>query len=152
MTAEEYIDSLSRLHAEIYFMGKRITNVVDHPAFRPHINSASVTYQIATMPQYRDIATAISHLTGETINRWTHIPQTQEDLVNKVKMLRVAGQITGTCFQRCVGMDALISLYTITHDMDRDLGTPYHERFRRFLIERECQGFCVKGFSRLQIL
>ncbi len=97
-TADEYVESLRQLNPEVYFMGERIKNVVDHPAFRPHINSASVTYKIAHMAEHRDIATATSHLTGEHINRWTHIPQTQEDLVNKVKMLRIAGQITGLVF------------------------------------------------------
>ncbi|MCL6547645.1 MAG: 4-hydroxyphenylacetate 3-hydroxylase family protein [Alicyclobacillus sp.] len=144
-TAAEYIESLRELGAEIYFMGERIDNVVDHPAFRPHINSASVTYQIANMPEYEDIATATSHLTGRRINRWTHIPQTQEDLVKKVQMLRIAGQISGTCFQRCVGMDALITLYTITYDMDQELGTDYHERFRRFLIRTQDEDLMSDG-------
>ena len=144
-TADEYVESLRQLNPEVYFMGERIKNVVDHPAFRPHINSASVTYKIAHMAEHRDIATATSHLTGERINRWTHIPQTQEDLVNKVKMLRIAGQITGTCFQRCVGMDALISLYTITHDMDRELNTSYHERFRQFLIRTQQEDLMTDG-------
>ncbi len=144
-TADEYIESLRHLRTEIYFMGERVRNLVDHPAFRPHINSASATYQIAHMPEHQPIATAISHLTGERINRWTHIPHTQEDLVNKVKMLRIAGQITGTCFQRCVGMDALITLYTVTYDMDRDLHTSYHEKFRRFLVATQQEDLMTDG-------
>lgn len=134
MTEAEYIESLRQLNTVIYFMGKRVESVVGHPAMQPHINSAAVTYQLATDPATADLASATSHLTGRRINRWTHIPQNQEDLVKKVKMLRVAGQITGTCFQRCVGMDALITLYSITHEMDQKYGTDYHERFRRFLI------------------
>lgn len=134
MTPEEYIQSLRLLRTEVYFMGKRIENVVDHPAMRPHINSAAVTYQLATDPATAELAMAVSHLTGRRINRWTHIPQNQADLVKKVKMLREAGQITGTCFQRCVGMDALITLYSGTYDADQKYGTDYHERFKRFLI------------------
>lgn len=144
-TAGQYIESLRELNTEVYFMGKRVRDLVDHPAFRPHINSASVTYQIANMPEHHAIATARSHLTGERINRWTHIPQSQEDLVNKVKMLRIAGQITGTCFQRCVGMDALITLYTVTHDMDRALNTSYHQKFRRFLITTQAEDSMTDG-------
>lgn len=134
MTGAEYIESLRRLKTEVWFMGKRVESVVDHPAMRPHVNAAAVTYDLATQPATAEVASAISHLTGRTINRWTHIPQTQADLVNKVKMLRVAGQITGTCFQRCVGMDALITLYSVTYDIDQKYGTDYHERFKRFLI------------------
>jgi 4-hydroxybutyryl-CoA dehydratase/vinylacetyl-CoA-Delta-isomerase len=145
MNVEAYFESLRHQKKEVYFMGKRVDNVVDHPAMRPHIHSASVTYQIAHDPQHEHLATAISHLTGRTINRWTHIPQTQEDLVKKAMMLRVAGQITGTCFQRCVGMDGLITLYTITWEMDQKLGTNYHERFKEFLIETQDNDFMTDG-------
>jgi len=137
MTGTEYIESLRSLKTEVYFMGKRVTSVVDHPAMRPHINAAAVTYDLAHHPEYSELAQATSHLTGRPINRWTHIPQNQEDLVKKVKMLRVAGGITGTCFQRCVGMDALISLYSTTHDMDQKNGTEYHERLKKFLIHTQ---------------
>lgn len=145
MTPEQYIESLRLQNKEVYFMGERVENVVDHPAMRPHINAASVTYQIANDPQHAELATAKSHVTGRKINRWTHIPQNQEDLVKKAKMLRVAGQITGTCFQRCVGMDGLITLYTITWDMDQKLGTDYHQRFIKFLIETQDNDYMTDG-------
>lgn len=105
---------------------------MDHPGFGPHINSDSATYQIVHMPEHHAIATADSHLTGKRINRGTHIPQSQADVVNKVKMLQIAGQITGTCFRRCVGMDALITLYTVKHDMDRGLRRPTMRNFGGF--------------------
>ncbi|OUM87950.1 MAG: 4-hydroxybutyryl-CoA dehydratase [Bacillus thermozeamaize] len=145
MTPEQYINSLREQKKEVYFMGQRVENVVDHPAMRPHINSAAVTYQLACDPAYEHLATAVSHLTGRKINRWTHIPQNQEDLVKKVMMLRVAGQITGTCFQRCVGMDGLITLYTVTWEMDQKLGTNYHERFKKFLIETQDNDYMTDG-------
>jgi 4-hydroxybutyryl-CoA dehydratase/vinylacetyl-CoA-Delta-isomerase len=50
---------------------------------------------------------------------------------------RRLGQLTGTCFQRCVGMDALNSLYSVTFEVDAEHGTLYHERLRRFI--RHCQ-------------
>ena len=34
------------------------------------------------------------------------------------RMQRRLGQRTGTCFQRCVGMDAINSLYSVTYDID----------------------------------
>jgi 4-hydroxybutyryl-CoA dehydratase/vinylacetyl-CoA-Delta-isomerase len=134
MTGSEYIESLRALKTEVYFMGERIDSPVDHPAIRPHVNAAAATYDLAHDPQTRDLARAVSHLTGRAINRWTHVPQDQEDLVKKVKMLRAAGRITGTCFQRCVGMDALITLESVTHDIDKKHGTRYHERLETFLV------------------
>lgn len=145
MTGAEYIESLRKLNTEVYFMGKRVESVVDHPAMRPHLNAAAVTYDIAMDPATADLASAVSHLTGRRINRWTHIPQDQSDLVKKAKMLRVAGQITGTCFQRCVGMDGLIALYSLTYDMDQALGTDYHDRLKRFLTATQDADYMTDG-------
>jgi 4-hydroxybutyryl-CoA dehydratase/vinylacetyl-CoA-Delta-isomerase len=133
MTGDEYIQSLGRLRHTVYYKGKRIENVVDSPITRPHINAAAVTYDLAFDPLHEDLASATSHLTGQRINRWTHIPHSTDDLVKKVKMLRMAAQRTGTCFQRCVGMDALIALYGVTFEMDQARGTDYHRRLADFV-------------------
>ena len=92
-----------------------------------------MTYELAAMPEYEDLMLATSHLTGKKINRFTAIHQSPEDLVNKVKMQRLLGQKTGSCFQRCVGMDAMNALYSTTFEMDETHGTSYHARFREFL-------------------
>ncbi|MFW5875029.1 MAG: 4-hydroxyphenylacetate 3-hydroxylase N-terminal domain-containing protein, partial [bacterium] len=133
MTGKEYIDSLRKLNPEVYFMGKKITSVTDDPMFAPHIHTAAMTYELAQEPEHSEIMTAKSNLTGETVNRFTHVHQSIDDLVKKVRMMRLLGQKTGTCFQRCVGLDALNALYVTTYDMDQKLGTDYHERFKKFL-------------------
>ncbi len=74
----------------------------------------------------------MSPLTGERINRFLHIATSTADLVMQNKMQRRLGQLTGTCFQRCVGMDALNALHSVTFDSDRKSGTGYHDRFRTF--------------------
>ncbi|MFA5786704.1 MAG: 4-hydroxyphenylacetate 3-hydroxylase family protein [Actinomycetota bacterium] len=135
LTGAEYIESLRRLRSEVYFMGKRVESVADHPATRPHVNAAAATYDLAHDPAYAEMFCATSHLTGRKINRFTHIPRSAEDCVKKVKMLRAVGGFTGACFQRCVGLDAISALHSITHDIDQARGTDYHERFRRFLID-----------------
>jgi len=48
-------------------------------------------------------------------------------------MQRKLGQLTGTCFQRCVGMDALNSLHSTTFEMDEKHGTKYHKRLLDFI-------------------
>ena len=74
--------------------------------------------------------TAKSILTGETINRFTHIHQSTDDLIKKVKMQRLCGQKTAACFQRCVGMDAFNAVYSTTYETDEKYGTHYHENFK----------------------
>jgi 4-hydroxybutyryl-CoA dehydratase/vinylacetyl-CoA-Delta-isomerase len=134
MTGAQYIDSLRHLKTEVHFMGERLGDVVDHPAIRPHVNAAALTYDLAHDAEHGALATAVSHLTGRPINRFTHVPQNADDLVKKVRMMRVAGRLTGTCFQRCVGLDALVTLNSVTWEIDRQKGTPYHARFRAFLV------------------
>ncbi|MCQ5376354.1 MAG: hypothetical protein NO474_07140, partial [Methanomassiliicoccales archaeon] len=107
MNGKQYLDSLRRMKTEAYVFGERIENVADHPFTWEHANAVAMTYELAHDPQYSDLMTAKSHLTGKTINRFTHIHQSTEDLVKKVKMLRLLGRKTGSCFQRCVGLDAM---------------------------------------------
>lgn len=133
MTKEQYIESLRKLNLKVYYMGRRIENPVDHPMIRPSLNSVAKTYELAEQEAYKELMTVKSNLTGKTINRFCHLHQSTEDLVNKVKMQRLCGQKTGACFQRCVGMDAFNAIYSTTYEMDKALGTDYHRRFTEYL-------------------
>lgn len=130
---KDYIESLRKQNLEVYIFGEKVCNIVDNPFIRPSINAASITYELAFEDEYKYIFTVKSHLSGNKINRFTHIHQNTEDLINKVKMLRILGQKTGCCFQRCVGMDSLNALYSVTYEMDREYGTNYHKRFLKYL-------------------
>ena len=132
-TKEQYLESLRQLHPVIYCNGEKIESVVDHPMTRPHVNSAAMTYELAFDPEYEDLMITTSHLTGKRINRFTSVHQSTEDLIKKVKMLRMIGQKTGTCFQRCVGFDAMNSTFITTYKIDQECGTNYHERFKKYL-------------------
>ncbi|MEW6423294.1 MAG: 4-hydroxyphenylacetate 3-hydroxylase family protein [Bacillota bacterium] len=132
-TANEYLQSLRKMKTRVYLFGEIIENFVDHPIIRPSINSVAKSYELALDGRYNDLLTAAPSLTGETVNRFTHLHQSTDDLVRKVKMLRLMGQKTAACFQRCVGMDAINAVDSVTFEMDQKLGTTYHERFRRYV-------------------
>ena len=134
-TAVEYQESLRSRDIKVYFKGELLDSetLIDHPYIKGHVNAASMTYALAFNPEYEELMTVTSHLTGKKINRFTSIHQSTEDLVNKVKMLRLISRKTGTCYQRCVGFDALNAVYSTTYDMDQALGTDYHERFVEYL-------------------
>ncbi len=144
-TGAEYIESLRHLKVEAYAFGEGIENVADHPLTRPHVNAAAATYELAHYPEYADLLTATSHLTGRRISRFTHIHQSPADLVKKVKMLRLLAHKTGTCFQRCVGLDALNAIYTVTFELDQRKGTDYHEKFKRHLIRLQNEDLMSDG-------
>jgi 4-hydroxybutyryl-CoA dehydratase/vinylacetyl-CoA-Delta-isomerase len=132
-TGQQYIESLRMLKPRVYCFGEKVESVVDYSLFKPHIHAAAMTYELAHKPEFQEIMTASSHLTEERINRFTHIHQSTEDLVKKVRVMRLLGQRTGTCFQRCVGLDALNGIYVTSYDIDQKYGSKYHEHFRTFL-------------------
>ena len=88
MTGEQYLDSMRKLNMQIYMFGEKIENFVDNPILRPSLNSVKATYDLAQMPEYEDLMTATSSLTGKKINRFTHLHQSTDDLIKKVKMQR----------------------------------------------------------------
>ena len=133
MNAKQYEESLRKLNLNVYMFGKKIENVVDDPIIRPSMNAVAATYEFSLMPEYEDLLTATSHLTGKTINRFCHIHQNTEDLVKKTKMGRLMGSLTGCCFQRCVGMDAINALSMTTFDIDAKYDTEYYARFNKYL-------------------
>ena len=141
----EYIESLRALHPEIYYKGKKIEDVTRHPATAPHVRAAAMTYALASDDEYKDLATTTSHLTGRTIGRFTHVHQNIEDLIKKVKLLRVLGQKTATCFQRCVGHDGINATYSVVYEIDKKLGTDYFERFKKWLIHIQDENLMVVG-------
>ena len=145
MTGEQYIESIRNIKMEIYQFGKRLENPVDDPILRPSLNSVRMTYDLAQMPEYQDLMTVINPETGERINRFSHIHRSTDDLRNKVKMQRLMGQKTASCFQRCVGMDAFNALYSTTYDIDQRYGTCYFENFKKFLAYAQENDLTVDG-------
>ena len=145
MCGDEYRESLRRLKPEVYYLGEKIESVADHPAFIPHVNSVALTYDLARAPEFEELLTTKSHLTGEKINFFTHVHHSCHDLVRKVKSLRALGQQTGSCFARCVGHDALNAIYSVTYDLDKKNGTEYHQRLVNLLKEVQAKDLFLSG-------
>lgn len=145
MTGEQYEQSLRKLDMKVYLMGELVKNPVDHPIIRPSMNSVKLTYDLAHDPLHEDLMTATSHLTGARVNRFCHLHRSTDDLIKKVKMQRLLGQKSGACFQRCVGMDAINAVDSVTFEMDRKLGTEYHARFNKFLLMMQDEDLTVDG-------
>lgn len=142
-TAVQYIESLRHRHLRVFLFGELVDEPVDHPLIRPSINAVAETYELAR--RHPELATAVSPFTGERVNRFLHIAQTADDLILQNKMQRRLGQLTGTCFQRCVGMDALNALYSVTFEMDEQHGTSYHARLREFLTDMQQHNYVIGG-------
>ena len=141
-SGHDYIESLRGRELDVYLLGERIEEPVDHPIIRPSINAVAETYELALREP--ELATAVSPLTGERVNRFLHVARSREALVAQNKMQRRLGQLTGTCFQRCVGMDALNALHSVTFEIDAAHGSEYHARLEQFIALMQARN-CVIG-------
>jgi 4-hydroxybutyryl-CoA dehydratase/vinylacetyl-CoA-Delta-isomerase len=142
-TADEYIESLRNRKLKVYLFGELVTEPVDHPVIRPSINAIAETYRLAQ--EEPELASVTSKLSGQRVNRFLHVTESANDVVMQNRMQRKLGQRTGTCFQRCVGMDATNALFSTTYDIDQANGTSYHERFRSFIKQMQSENFVIGG-------
>lgn len=139
----EYIESLRGRDIKVYLFGELVKEPVDHPMIRPSINAVAETYDIANSEP--EIGSSHSSLTDRKVNRFLHIAESAQDLVNQNRMQRKLGQLTGTCFQRCVGMDALNSLYSTTFEIDGKYNTSYHQNLVEFIKLIQTENLVVGG-------
>jgi 4-hydroxybutyryl-CoA dehydratase/vinylacetyl-CoA-Delta-isomerase len=142
-SADDYMASLRGRKLKVYLFGELVAEPLDHPVIRPSINAVAETYRLAE--EDPELASAPSTLSEQRVNRFLHVTESVNDVVMQNRMQRRLGQRTGTCFQRCVGMDAINSLYSISYDIDQAKQTHYHERFRAFVKHMQSENFVVGG-------
>lgn len=142
-TGQEYIQSLRGRKLTVYLFGELIKDPVDHPMIRPSINAVAETYDLAAREE--ELASPMSKISGKHVNRFLHIAESAQDLVLQNKMQRKLGQLTGTCFQRCVGMDAINSLHSTTFEIDEKHHTSYHKKLLEFIKQMQEENFVIGG-------
>ena len=132
-TKQQRVDGIHGMKPNLYINGEKIGR--DDERLIPSINVMGMTFDMATNPEHEDLLTATSHLTGEKINRFCHVHQSVEDLHKKQDMTRLLCQEVGGCIQRCMGVDALNAIYTVSYEADRENpgATQYHENFKKWL-------------------
>ena len=101
--AVDYIASLRERRMNVFSMGKRVPEPVDNPVIFPSINAMAETYRLAS--EQPELASVRTEIGACQTNRFLHVPTKPENLVAKHEMQRELGRRTGTCFQRCVGLN-----------------------------------------------
>ena len=132
---DDYLASLRNRGTKLFLFGEKIDEPADHPMITPSINALRATYDLPE--DEPELATAHSSLIDDRVNRFLHIVESPDDLVMKHKMQRRLGQITGTCFQRCTGLDTISVMHSITYEIDDKYGSNYHANFLEFLKEAQ---------------
>ncbi len=145
-TSDEYKKSLKKMRPNIYKFGKLIKDVTTHPATKRTVEGHAQIFDAAKDDEYKDILTTKSSLTGKRISRYLSIINSAEDMISNVRMKRLMFNLTGTCTGgRCVGFNALNSMWATTYDMDKDLGTDYHKILRKWLIDAQERDITLSG-------
>jgi 4-hydroxybutyryl-CoA dehydratase/vinylacetyl-CoA-Delta-isomerase len=93
-----------------------------------------------------ELYTTTSVFTGEKIHRWNSMMQNSEHLISNMKMKRQNYRRTGSCTGAvCVGWNAQNVLWAVTHEMDQELGTDYHQRLKEWILLAQRDGLTVAG-------
>jgi len=145
-TPEQYKQALKKLRPNMYKFGKLIEDVTTDPNTRRTVEGHSQLYAAALDPQYADLFSTTSHLTGDKVSRYLAINQSADDMIANCKMKRAAYHLTGTCTGgRCAGYNALNSMWITTYEMDQEYGTDYHKRLADWLRYAQDNDITVSG-------
>jgi len=145
-TSIEYRASLRRMRPNVYKFGELIQDVTAHPATKRTIEGHAQIFDASQKEEYRSLLTTTSSQTGERISRYLSIVGSAEDMISNVRMKRLMFNITGTCTGgRCVGFNAINSMWAATYDMDLDLHTDYHSRMRTWLEQAQKEDISLAG-------
>ena len=142
-TKKQYLESLRELNPTIYIAGSKLEgHFAESPYFRTNLNLVCLTFDLANDPKWEKSFTAWSPLIEDKVSWWTSVPQSTEDLVRVVRNIKA---VAGTKFcVFCMGI-ALSVIWAITHEIDQENNTKYHERVKNFFkrLQKNDLRFCM---------
>jgi 4-hydroxybutyryl-CoA dehydratase/vinylacetyl-CoA-Delta-isomerase len=145
-TRNDYLKSLQAMRPNIYKFGELIKDVTTHPATRRTVESHARAFDAATDPETSEIFTAKSPFIDGPIHRFNSMMMTLDEIIYNSKFKRMMYRLTGSCTGGlCVGWNAQNVLWNITHDMDKEFGTDYQERLKKWIIKAQQGGLVVAG-------
>lgn len=146
MNGQQYRESLRKMRPNIYKWGKLIEDVTTDPATKLHIDSVARSYDMAFDPENEAIFTATSHLSGKKAHRWNTLNRDMTGQIGNAEMKRAQFRWSGTCQgATCAGWTGINVLWAVTYEMDKALGTSYHERIKKYFRYVEDNALSLAG-------
>ncbi len=132
MTADQYRESLNDGRI-VYYKGKKIDNVCDHPHLAACVNTVAVDYEMAHDPQYKDLALVFDEELQENISRYNHIPKNGQDLLKHLELIIKATELGQGYIPLAhdIGADAMNAIAITARTMG-DAGKVYAERIEKY--------------------
>ena len=107
-TSKEYKESLKKMKSNVYKFGELIKDVTTNSATKRTIAGHAQIFDASQKPEYKEILTTKSCLTGKQVSRYLSIISSAEDMIANVRMKRLMFNLTGTCTGgRCAGFNAI---------------------------------------------
>ena len=145
-TGAQYLEEMKAMRPNIYKYGKLIEDPTTDPITAAHIKNVAMWYDRSCDPATQDLYTTTSFLTGERAHRWNTIMTKPEDLVGNMDMKRDGYRACGSCMGPCcAGWVIMNALWSVTYDMDKEYGTDYHERLKKFAMFAEEKALSLAG-------
>ena len=146
-TRKEYLESLKAMRPNVYKFGKLIEDVTTDPATKRTVESHARAFDASNDPQYADDFTTLStFLPGEKIHRWNGMMETLDEIIANSKLKRWMYRFNGSCNGGvCVGWNAQNVMTNVTALIDKEYGTNYQERLRKWIIYSQEKGLVVAG-------
>ena len=108
-TAAEFLAGL-RDSREVYYRGRRVPSVVEHPELGVAARHASIDFEMAENPKFRELAV---HREGsDEYSAYYRVPRNSQDLLSRSKLIE-AGTAEGATLVlliKEIGTDALFAL------------------------------------------
>ncbi len=124
-TSQEFLESL-RDGREVFYRGKRVDDVAEHPVIGVAARHAARLFGIER--GYR------SEETGGEVSRYFRFPRTAADLMSRHKLVYDTTMRCNGVFNisQAIGSDALFALSIVSKQVDAASGTKYSERVAEY--------------------
>jgi aromatic ring hydroxylase len=135
-TPQQYIDSLKD-NRTVYYRGEQVPDVTSHPVIKKAVHHASLDFEMAEDPAYRDLAVVTEG--AEQYSRYFKIPASNDDLLKRSQLIEAATALGKTLvvLVKEIGTDALFALHRVSRQVDQKYETDYYQRVEAFY--RHCR-------------
>ena len=129
MSPSEYKQSL-RDGRVVYYRGERVEDVTAHPVIGVAVDHAAIDYEMAE----DEPELALVEGPDGPYSRYYHVPENADDLLKRSALIERATALGGTLVVliKEIGTDALFALRLLASYMDKNMGTDYLPRVRKF--------------------
>ena len=144
-TGEQYKESIRAMKSNVYKYGKLIEDITTAPETADHIATVAHAYDMSFDETKKSLYTTTG-LSGETAHRWNTLNTSALDQKANADMKRDQYRWSGCCVgATCAGWTGLNVLHAVTFDMDKALGTNYHERLKKYFAYVEDNALALAG-------